>query len=394
MTGSAPRASSSSAAIPAYALAASIIAAAGHAATADVEGELERIAVTENERFGGCMALLATSLADAGLACSGNWVGFDCAGQGADADRVHNALADALADGRSVRLRVTDEQKDDGYCQATRLILQDGPFVDIDSDGDGVVDLEDDVPLDFFETRDWDDDGVGDLADRDDDNDGVPDTEDALPNDPDEWQDSDGDGLGDNADTDDDNDGLADVEDLFPLGNISFRLRQGSDRPRGIARSDRRMYILDGRDSRVYAYTLAGTRDPASDFDLEPHHREALDIEYAAGHLYVVHERTTSVHAYRPSGERALQQEFDLHAGHRWPLALDYYQGHFRVLQWEGTGRRIYAYTLAGDHAAAHDFNVDTGDRDDSRVHAPRRCAVPSGRRGGAGLRPWPRGRP
>ena len=44
----------------------------------------------------------------------------------------------------------------------------------------------------------------------DTDGDGVSDLEDAFPNDPAEWQDSDNDGTGDNADPDDDNDGLSD----------------------------------------------------------------------------------------------------------------------------------------------------------------------------------------
>ncbi|QQX78898.1 collagenase [Shewanella sp. KX20019] len=58
----------------------------------------------------------------------------------------------------------------------------------VDTDGDGVIDSDDDFPNDPNETRDTDGDGVGDNAD-------------VFPTDPTEWADSDGDGIGDNADT-------------------------------------------------------------------------------------------------------------------------------------------------------------------------------------------------
>jgi len=54
----------------------------------------------------------------------------------------------------------------------------------------------------------------------DTDGDGVLDDEDAFPNDPTEWDDTDGDGTGDNADDDDDNDGVPDEQDDFPLGRF------------------------------------------------------------------------------------------------------------------------------------------------------------------------------
>ncbi len=50
----------------------------------------------------------------------------------------------------------------------------------------------------------------------DSDGDGVPDSEDAFPNDPSESRDSDNDTIGDNEDTDDDNDGVEDINDSCP----------------------------------------------------------------------------------------------------------------------------------------------------------------------------------
>ena len=81
-----------------------------------------------------------------------------------------------------------------------------------DSDGDGVVDSEDEFPQDANESVDSDGDGYGDNGD-------------VFPNDPSEWLDLDGNGVGDNSDPDDDNDGYPDgVEELVgtdPYDNTS-----------------------------------------------------------------------------------------------------------------------------------------------------------------------------
>lgn len=76
--------------------------------------------------------------------------------------------------------------------------------IDLDDDDDGVLDVDDDFPLDPAETVDTDEDGVGDNAD-------------VFPEDPTETIDTDGDGIGDTADDDDDNDGVLDVDDADPL---------------------------------------------------------------------------------------------------------------------------------------------------------------------------------
>jgi len=84
----------------------------------------------------------------------------------------------------------------------------------IDSDDDGVRDLDDDFPSDPTETTDTDADGIGDNAD-------------AFPLDPFEAFDTDGDGIGNNSDLDDDNDGFTDEEELAegtnPLSRFSCR---------------------------------------------------------------------------------------------------------------------------------------------------------------------------
>ena len=66
------------------------------------------------------------------------------------------------------------------------VLTDDGEELPADSDGDGVLDADDEFPDDADESADADGDGVGDNAD-------------AFPNDPDETTDSDGDGVGDNT---------------------------------------------------------------------------------------------------------------------------------------------------------------------------------------------------
>ena len=104
--------------------------------------------------------------------------------------------------------------------------------LDDDDDGDGIADIDDDFPLNPYETLDFDQDGVGNNSDNDDDNDGVIDAEDQFDLDASEWLDDDGDGVGnsrdafptdarfsadrdrdfipDSLDPDDNNDGIAD----------------------------------------------------------------------------------------------------------------------------------------------------------------------------------------
>jgi hypothetical protein len=127
----------------------------------------------------------------------------------------------------------------DGQAQGAMIETGNVTIVDIDSDGDGVLDGQDRFPNDATQTDDADGDGYGDNPDgnnadafpsdssewADSDDDGVGDNADAFPNDPTETTDSDGDNVGDNADAfpndgsetaDSDDDGVGDNADAFP----------------------------------------------------------------------------------------------------------------------------------------------------------------------------------
>jgi len=99
------------------------------------------------------------------------------------------------------------------------LYMNSGPylwcdFLDIDDDGDNVIDAEDAFPLNKYEWLDTDGDGIGNNGDYDDDGDGYNDTSDAFPLNASEWLDTDSDGIGNNADTDDDDDGYTDNKEI------------------------------------------------------------------------------------------------------------------------------------------------------------------------------------
>lgn len=102
------------------------------------------------------------------------------------------------------------------------LANEGGLAPDTDDDNDGVLDINDWAPLDPTESKDTDNDGIGDNADIDRDGDGVKNSTDKFPLNPSEWNDTDGDGIGDNSDKDADNDGVANEKDAFPLDSAEW----------------------------------------------------------------------------------------------------------------------------------------------------------------------------
>ena len=81
----------------------------------------------------------------------------------------------------------------------TKKLNGNKPKVNPDTDGDGVNDGNDDLPLDPFGDEDTDGDGIRDGLDPDDDNDGLTDTQETNLGTNPRNNDSDGDGSSDGA---------------------------------------------------------------------------------------------------------------------------------------------------------------------------------------------------
>ena len=387
------------------------------AATATIEGNVVRLAATGDDSYGGCMAMIDIDISDAGLDCIGRWVTFGCTGHLAPVDETQwmfMSARSAIEVGKRVELRVTDDRKHGDYCHATRIKVQDASDVEEDSDADGVYDLDDDVPLDSYETIDTDDDGtgnnadpdddndgvvdaddafpldhaesadtdgggLGDNADEDDDNDGVPDGEDALPLDPNESRDADGDGIGDvedqdddndgvpdtdadgdgtgdNADDDDDNDGLADSEDEFPLGTKPFDLAEGVAYPSAVTFANGSFYVVETVRRKIYVYARSGQRESEAEFDLHSENSSPVGIAYRDGSLHITDAQDDKVYAYTSTGDRNPDADFELDADNGEPRAIVHAEGSFYVV--DARSHKVFAYSATGERNEQSDFAV------------------------------------
>ena len=129
-------------------------------------------------------------------------------------DGVHTVFGEVTSGCNSIT-SLSEIQTDNGDRPSIPVVINSATIISnpyTDSDGDGIVDVDDDFPNDANETTDSDGDGVGDNADL-------------FPNDPNETNDDDGDGVGNNTDAfpqdgnethDDDNDGVGNNTDAFP----------------------------------------------------------------------------------------------------------------------------------------------------------------------------------
>lgn len=93
-----------------------------------ITSHITRTLTATGGRWGGCMAQLQSPLSSEGLDCSGSWVTFSCAGEGAhaskeDASRLFDAALLAFALDQQVQVTVDDAKKQGGYCYAGRVEL-------------------------------------------------------------------------------------------------------------------------------------------------------------------------------------------------------------------------------------------------------------------------------
>lgn len=151
-------------------------------------------------------------------------------------DGVHTVFGEVTSGCNSITL-LSEVQTGNSDIPSIPVVINSATIISnptADSDGDGVVDTEDEFPDNPNETTDSDGDGVGDNSDEfpfdanethDDDGDGVGNNTDAFPQDGNETHDDDGDGVGNNTDAfpqdanetmDTDGDGVGDNADPEP----------------------------------------------------------------------------------------------------------------------------------------------------------------------------------
>ena len=388
-----------------------------------ITGQVVQIAVPQ---YGAdvCSVMLDSVPMNYGLNCSEHWITFDCTWPQTRSEQAAapiQMLRNALSTSTPVQLHVSDEGHLADRCHVTRIILENTPYSDIDSDGDGVADLEDDVPLDSTETIDSDDDGTGDTTDLDDDNDGVNDLEDAFPYDTAETRDSDGGGLGDNADADDDNDhvpdsldafpldpdesgdvdqdgigdradtdddgdGIADIDtdgdgigdnvdsdddgdgvpdtaDAFPTGHRDFRLAAGIGDATSIVFHEGVFHIIDETDRVAYAYDLAGQRVLDGDLAFDSSNTDPVGIAAGNGIIYVGDRTRRKVFAYDQAGRPRAEDDIQLANEQTAIKALAF--AHDRL--YVADPSHVRAYTPSGQRDAVLDFAL-TGIRRDRVV--------------------------
>lgn len=105
-------------------MAAVIIGPLARADTATITAVVTRVLVTGSTNLGGCMAKLSVDPASVLPLCAPGWVTFSCTGNFTDPVRAYRMLDQAqlaLAADKKVVVWITDANRHNGYCFATRI---------------------------------------------------------------------------------------------------------------------------------------------------------------------------------------------------------------------------------------------------------------------------------
>ncbi len=140
---------------------------------------------------------------------------------------------------------------------------------------------------------------------------------------------------------------------------VSFALDSGNRNPAGIAYHDGRLFVLDSRDDRVYAYRTSAARDADSDFALHPDNLRPAAIAYANGAFYVPDVGSDKVYAYDTSGERDTEAEFALDPDNQSPFGVAFAGDRYYIA--DASDGKVYVYTASGEREAGSDFDLFGG---------------------------------
>jgi hypothetical protein len=100
------------------------VAAPAPAATGAVTARVTRVLISNDDRWGGCMALLSVNPQTVLSGCGSGWVTFSCSGHFTNSVRAYRMLDAAelaLATGKNVTVYFQDDKMHNGYCFANRI---------------------------------------------------------------------------------------------------------------------------------------------------------------------------------------------------------------------------------------------------------------------------------
>ena len=142
----------------------------------------------------------------------------------------------------------------------------------------------------------------------------------------------------------------ADIDSLITAGNVD---------PSGIWSDGATMWVVDGVDNKLYAYTLAtGARDTAKEWDLHSDNADARDVWSDGTTMWVADQDDDKLYAYTLStGARDTAKEWDLHSDNGSPRGI-WSDG---TTMWvaDSIDNKLYAYALSdGDRDTDKEWNV------------------------------------
>ena len=150
-----------------------------------------------------------------------------------------------------------------------------------------------------------------------------------------------------------------------------FDLDSDNKLPFGITSLDDKLWVGDASDGQVYAYNAAdGTRDAASDFDLDAANTDPTGITTLDGKFWVVDASDIKVYAYNAvDGTYVSASDFELHSDNGGPYAITALNGKLWVADVDND--KVYVYNAAdGTRDAASDFILDAANGDPEGITA------------------------
>ena len=152
-----------------------------------------------------------------------------------------------------------------------------------------------------------------------------------------------------------------------PSRDINALEAAGNASPQGMWSDGTTMWVADGDDDKLYAYTLAtGVRNSTSDISLHTDNGDAAGIWSDGTTVWVADDEDDKLYAYALSGgARDTSKEFSLHADNG--DAAGIWSDETTVWVADDDDNKLYAYTLSdGARDASKEF-VLSGDSRDAR---------------------------